>query len=53
MKTLDDMSHLIMEKDKEKRDKEVDELTEDELRLFLKSILDFTNGEHWKKPIRF
>lgn len=53
MKTLDEMATIIRENDKEKRDKAVDELTEDELKLFLKSILDFTNGEHWKKPIRF
>lgn len=48
MKSLDDMSHLITEKDKD-----VDELTEDEIRLFLKSILDFTNGEHRRHPIEF
>ena len=52
MKTLDEMAPIIRENDKEKRDKAVDELTEDEVRVFLKCVLDTMHGEYRnRKPM--
>ena len=46
MKTPDDLSYLIKEKDPQKRDAEINGLTEQEVKALLKSLLRVMNGEH-------